>query len=489
LGNKEPCPICETQENVQFFEIPEVKTQHFGYNVKANGSHWICDSCLISLFNNTFMKIRSPLLSADLIYGFVVKDMTMLATIFLKIDEHIKDREVIDNPKVKRRTGMSDIMNAMPQTKDLLGGEIIAKTNVTSIFKKTAISDNGDRELSNRMLMPKEIESLMSKTIIGQDRLVKDLSTAAYKYLLSLANTSVKRPVILVMGASGTGKTEGVKALTQILDRPILSLNSSMLTPSGYRGENVNMIADKLISMFGPEKARNAVLYLDEFDKLIDPDGTQETIEFKRSVLPELYKILDGDAIVSTNQKGETLVLETSGILVIMTGAFQKMEDSKNQQMKLRSVGFTENINKEEIKPFSFADVTRKDMTKYGFPAELIGRLSVRTFTTKFTKEDYLRILKTSNASVLKEYTLIFKSMRATVEYTDEFLLSVIEQASEERTGARTMKSIIEERLLSELYHADLMVGKRVIINKDSIEILDRETAPVPNSSVQIIRE
>lgn len=478
MKKSEPCAICTHRKITQFYEIPKISTQHGGYNLGApKDSYWVCENCLLEIFNSKYTKGRSELLDANLAYEFISSDLTILSVIYSEINDSqgTSKSEEWTSPNGKGDT--SEIIKKMPLSSNILGFNNAPKSARDGFLKKTNTRrDPEDDDLVNRMLVPKEIELQLKKTIIGQDKLVKDLSIGAYKYLCSLTSPVVKRSNILIMGQSGTGKTESIKALAKILERPLLSINSSMLTPTGYRGENMNTVAEKLINLYGHERAKTSILYFDEFDKLVDPDGSSDTSDFKRAVLPELYKILDGDPMIATSHRGETISLDTKGMLIIMTGAFQKLEDNKNHKMRAKAVGLNESRPIEEGKKnFSFADLSRQDLIDYGFPVELIGRFSIRSYTTKFEAEDYLRILKTSNASVLKEYTQVFKNMRSTVEYTDGFLLDVIDKALQERTGARTMYSIIEERLLNELYNAEMMINKRVVINKDDTDIFEHE--------------
>lgn len=485
MKKSETCPKCETKATTKFYEILKVSTHHKGYNIgMGKDSYWICADCLLSMFNKLYKKERIGLIDAEMAYEFVSSDMTIISEIYLEISDSLRAKETEEDKK-ESKDNFSEMMKEMPETSNLLGFEQ-NKSNREGILKKTNLKRSAadyDDDLLNRMLLPKEIEAQLKKTIIGQDRLVRDLSIGAYKYLTSLTSKSIKRSNIFIMGASGTGKTESIKALAKILNRPLFQINSSMLTPTGYRGENLNTIAEKLVNLYGKEGAKTAILYFDEFDKVVDPDGNNEIVDFKKAVIPELYKILDGDVMITTGVKGDTHALETSGMLVIMTGAFQKMEESKNRKLAAKAVG----LSKEESSPvslnrFSFGDVTRADLVEYGFPAELVGRFSIRTHTVKFDRNDYLRILRTSNISVLKEYNHIFKSMRSTIEYTDEFLLDVIEKSSKERTGARTMYAIIEERLLNELYNAELMVDKRIVIKKDSTDILEHDGSAGPGA-------
>jgi ATP-dependent Clp protease ATP-binding subunit ClpX len=404
-------------------------------------------------------------------------DLTILSTIYSEITDIIADITGLSDQNKKNEPDLIEMLEKMPVTSKLLNtNELSAnqKTKNNTLKKTQNPKDPTVSDTICRIMMPKEIEYLLKKTIVGQDQLLKDLSVAAFKYLSSINNPMIKRSNILIMGQSGTGKTETVKALARALERPLLSINSAMLTPTGYRGENLNSIVEKLITMFGQDKAKNAILYFDEFDKLLDPDGSNETSDFKKSVLPELYKILDGDKMVVSTHRGETISLETKGMLVIMTGAFQKMEDSKNRAMKSRRVGLGPGESAAQPKEFSFADIKRSDLVDYGFPVELIGRFSVKT-STKFKREDYLGILRESEASVLKEYFHLFNILNATIEFTDEFLLSIVDKAGLERTGARTMYAMIEERLLTVLYNADFMNNKKIIVHQDTVEILDRD--------------
>ena len=466
--NDSCCSVCNTNSSIQFFEIPKVITQHRGYNLgKSDESFWLCTICLLEVFNANYMSTGNFVVDADMSYEFACSDLTILSHIYSEVYDKVNKPGPTTPILKKQNTNPAKKIESSSVTKQT--------THRDNFLKKTPVQDGFKSKILDRILLPKEIESQLKKTIVGQDRLVRDLSIASYKYLNSLTNNNIKRSNVLIMGQSGTGKTESVKALSKILERPMLPINCSMLTPTGYRGENLSSIAEKLVTLFGMEKAKNAILYFDEFDKLLDPDGTTETSDFKKSVLPELYKILDGDLLVSSGHKGETISLETKGMMIIMTGAFQKMEDSKNKKNSSRTIGFEGNSDPKSIEKFSFSSVTKGDLISYGFPVELVGRFSIVSHTLKFEKEDYLRILRTSKASVLNEYTHMFKGMGSVVEYTDEFLLSIVDKAMKERTGARTIYSLIEARILNDLYHAEKMVGKHIVIDIDTTSYLDLE--------------
>lgn len=471
MSPSKKCPICSSSGKF-LYEIPKVSTQYSEYTFGKAGQHyWICGQCLNNVFNQIFLKGKSKVQDSDLTFEWMANDLSISSCIYSAVNEVIEnkkgsmepvDGKVLDiNPNISRsKEPDADVGHFKTQ---------IPKTEAKRMSLKSQNSD-----LIKRILTPKEIEFLMKQNIVGQDRMVRDLSLATFKYLTSLANPNVKRSTVLILGQSGTGKTESVKTLAKITERPMLSINSAMLTPTGYRGENINTIAEKLISLFG-DKAKNAILYFDEFDKLVDPDGANEASDFKKMVLPELYKIMDGDPMVATSHRGETISLETKGMFIIMTGAFQKMEDGANRLMNVKKMGLDKSSEQKEKKGFSFSDVTKNDLIEYGFPVELIGRISIVTNTLKFDSAGYLDILRNSSSSILVEYTHLFNSLRSEVVFTDAFLLSVVDRSLKERTGARTMSAIIEERMLSELYHIDYMIGKRVIIDVDGTRVLDLE--------------